>query len=183
MRRSDDEGWYPIDLATNSYGQGLAVTPLQTISAVNVFANDGALIRPQIVSRLATREGVRRYQPVAVRQVVTAQTAQTVGQMMLDVVENVPYHRARIEGYRVAGKTGTTIISTAAGYDFDTTIASFAGFVPYEDPHVTVLVKIDRPSADSNLGGIVAAPVFARIAADILEYLNVPRAQPMAGAR
>ena len=183
VRRSDDEGWYPIDLATNSYGQGLAVTPLQTISAVNVFANDGALIRPQIVSRLATREGVRRYQPVAVRQVVTAQTAQTVGQMMLDVVENVPYHRARIEGYRVAGKTGTTIISTAAGYDFDTTIASFAGFVPYEDPHVTVLVKIDRPSGDSNLGGIVAAPVFARIAADVLEYLNVPRAQPMAGAR
>ncbi|MCY4615486.1 MAG: penicillin-binding protein 2 [Chloroflexi bacterium] len=178
VRHPTDDEWYPVDLATNSYGQGLAVTPLQTITAVNVFANSGALIRPQIVAQVATRDGVRRLQPVAVRQVVTAQTAQTVAQMMHDVVENVPYHLARVEGYRVAGKTGTTLLSTIEGYDFESTIASFAGFVPYEDPRVTVLVKIDRPSADSNLGGLVAAPVFARIAGDVLDYLNVPITQP-----
>ncbi|MCY4455831.1 MAG: penicillin-binding protein 2 [Chloroflexi bacterium] len=178
IRRPTDDDWYPVDLATNSYGQGLAVTPLQTITAVNVFANNGALIRPQIVSQVATRDGVRRLQPVAVRQVVTSQTSQTVAQMMHDVVEKVPYHLARVEGYRVAGKTGTTLLSTAEGYDFDTTIATFAGFVPYEDPRITVLVKIDRPSADSHLGGVVAAPVFARIAGNVLDYLNVPITRP-----
>lgn len=182
LRRPSDDAWYPIDLATNSYGQGLAVTPLQTITAVNVFANNGSLIQPQIVSQVATREGVRRFQPVTVRQVVAPQTSQTMAQMMLDVVENVPYHLGRVEGYRVAGKTGTTLISTASGYDFETTIASFAGFLPYEDPRVTILVKIDRPSADSHLGGIVAAPVFARIATDVMEYLNVRLPQPQVAA-
>ncbi|MXW34163.1 MAG: penicillin-binding protein 2 [Chloroflexi bacterium] len=182
VRHPSDDEWYPIDLATNSYGQGLAVTPLQTITAVNVFANDGALIQPQIVSQVATREGVRRFQPVTVRQVVAPQTAQTMAQMMLDVVEDVPYHLGRVDGYRVAGKTGTTLISTAEGYDFETTIASFAGFLPYEEPRVTILVKIDRPSADSHLGGIVAAPVFSRIAADVMDYLNVPLPQPQVAA-
>ncbi len=182
VRHPSDDDWYPIDLATNSYGQGLAVTPLQTITAVNVFANDGALIQPQIVAQVATREDVRRRDPVAVRQVVSAQTSQTMAQMMHDVVENVPFHYARVKGYRVAGKTGTTLLSTAAGYDFDTTIASFAGFLPYEDPRVTILVKIDRPSADSHLGGIVAAPVFSRIAADVMDYLNVPIIQPQVAA-
>ena len=182
VRHPSDADWYPVDLATNSYGQGLAVTPLQTIAAVNVFANDGALIQPQIVAQVATREGVRRLQPVAVRQVVTPQTAQTLAQMMHDVVENVPFHNARVAGYRVAGKTGTTLLSTIEGYDFDITIASFAGFLPYEDPRVTILIKIDRPSADSHLGGVVAAPVFARIAGDVMEYLNVPITQPQVAA-
>ena len=182
VRHWSDSDWYPIDLATNSYGQGLAVTPLQMVAAINVFANDGSLIQPQIVSQVATREGVRRFQPVTVRQVVTPQTSQTMAQMMLDVVEGVPFHGARVDGYRVAGKTGTTLISTAAGYDFETTIASFAGFLPYEDPEVTILVKIDRPSGESHLGGVVAAPVFARIATDIMEYLNVPLAQPQVQA-
>jgi cell division protein FtsI/penicillin-binding protein 2 len=179
LRRPEDPGWYPVDLATHAYGQGLAATPLQVITAVNAFANDGALMRPQIVSQVVTREGVRRFEPVTVRQAVTARSAQTVARMMLDVVEGVPFHRARVDGYRVAGKTGTTLVSIPTGYDLDTTIASFVGFLPYEAPRVTILVKIDQPGGDSNLGGVVAAPVFARIAADIMEYLNVPTTDPL----
>ena len=186
LRTPDDDGWYPVDLATHSYGQGLAATPLQVAMAVNSFANGGALMRPQIVSQVVTREGVRRFEPVRVRQVVTPQTAQTVARMMLDVVEGqvagAPPHRARVEGYRVAGKTGTTLVSIPTGYDPDTTIASFAGFLPYEAPRVTILVKIDQPSGDSNLGGVVAAPVFSVIAADIMEYLNVPTSGPQVRA-
>ena len=175
LRTPDDDAWSPVDLATNAYGQGLAATPLQVLTAVNVFASDGVLMRPYIVSRIVTRDSVRTFEPVEVRRVVSAQTARTVARMMLDVVDGVPWHGARLDGYRVAGKTGTTLVSIPTGYDLDTTIASFAGFLPYEDPAVSVLVKIDQPRGELNLGGQVAAPVFARVASDIMEYLNVPQ--------
>jgi cell division protein FtsI/penicillin-binding protein 2 len=105
-----------------------------------------------------------------------------MARLMLDVVEGVQWHGARVPGYRVAGKTGTTIVSVPTGYDFDTTIASFAGFLPYEAPHISVLVKIDQPGGERNLGGEVAAPVFSRVAADIMEYLNEPATQRRAAA-
>ncbi len=177
VRTPEDDDWYPVDLATNAFGQGLAVTPLQVLTAVNVFANGGMLMRPYIVSRTVSRtadgDEVREFEPVAVRRVVSIETAHTVARMMLDVVEGVQWHRARVDGYRVAGKTGTTIVSIPTGYDFDTTIASFVGFLPYEAPRISVLVKIDQPGGAQNLGGEVAAPVFASLAADIMEYLNV----------
>ena len=174
MRIAGDPAWYPVDLATHSYGQGLAATPLQVISAVNTFANGGLLMRPQIVHSVVAADGVRVHEPVVVRRTVSAETAHTVAGMMLGVVEDVPYHLARVDGYRVAGKTGTTIVTIEGVYDPDTTIASFVGFLPYEQPRVTILVKIDEPRGDSNLAGIVAAPVFSTIAADIMEYLRVP---------
>ena len=174
LRRTGDAGWYPVDLATHSYGQGLAATPLQVISAVNSFANGGLLMRPQIVHSVVASDGVRVHEPVVIRRTVSAETAHTMARMMLEVVEGVPYHLARVDGYRVAGKTGTTIVTIDGGYDPDTTIVSFVGFLPYEQPRVTILVKIDEPRGDSNLAGIVAAPVFSTIAGDIMEYLRVP---------
>lgn len=174
IRRPSDPGWSVTDLATNSYGQGLAATPLQVLTAVNAFANGGYLMRPYVVSQVVSEDDVRVFEPVQVRQVVSTATAQTMGRLMLDVVEGVEWHGARVPGYRVAGKTGTTLVSIPTGYDLDTTIASFAGFLPYEAPAISVLVKIDRPGGDLNLGGQVAAPVFAGIAADIMEYLEIP---------
>ena len=174
LRRTGDPGWYPVDLATHSYGQGLAATPLQVISAVNSFANGGLLMRPQIVHSVVASDGVRVHEPVVIRRTVSPETAHTMARMMLEVVEGVPYHLARVDGYRVAGKTGTTIVTIDGGYDPDTTIVSFVGFLPYEQPRVTILVKIDEPRGDSNLAGIVAAPVFSTIATDIMEYLRVP---------
>lgn len=177
VRTPYDSDWYPVDLATNSFGQGLAATPIQVLTAVNVFANNGALMRPYVVSRIVTDELVRDFDPVTVRQVVTPATARTMARLMLDIVESVPRHNARVDGYRVAGKTGTTIVSVPTGYDFDTTIASFAGFLPYESPRVSILVKIDQPGGERNLGGEVAAPVFAQVAAEVMEYLNEPGSQ------
>ena len=174
MRRVGDPEWYPVDLAAHSYGQGLAATPLQVISAVNSFANGGLLMRPQIVHSVVASDGVRVHEPVVIRRTVSPATAHTVARMMLEVVEGVPYHLARVEGYRVAGKTGTTIVTIDGAYDPDTTIVSFVGFLPYGEPRVTILVKIDEPRGDSNLAGIVAAPVFSTIASDIMEYLRVP---------
>ena len=174
MRRVGDPAWYPVDLAAHSYGQGLAATPLQVISAVNSFANGGLLMRPQIVHSVVASDGVRVHEPVVIRRTVSPATAHTVARMMLEVVEGVPYHLARVDGYRVAGKTGTTIVTIDGAYDPATTIVSFVGFLPYGEPRVTILVKIDEPRGDSNLAGIVAAPVFSTIASDIMEYLRVP---------
>jgi stage V sporulation protein D (sporulation-specific penicillin-binding protein) len=174
MRTPDDPNWYPADLATNSYGQGIAVTPLQMLTAVNVFANGGLLMRPYLVSRIVTGDSVRTFEPVEVRRVIPEQTADTVAALMNDVVEGQPYHLARVDHYQVAGKTGTTLVSIPTGYELNTTIASFAGFLPYPDPRVSVLIKIDQPSGGVNLGGEVAAPVFANVASDIMKYLDVP---------
>jgi cell division protein FtsI/penicillin-binding protein 2 len=174
VRLPVDEEWYPVDLATNSYGQGLAATPLQVLTAVNVFANDGWLMRPYVVSQIVSDKEVRQFEPVQVRQVVSSRTATAMAALMRDVVNGTEWHGARLSNYMVAGKTGTTIVSIPTGYDFDTTIASFAGFLPYEAPQISVLVKIDMPGGDLRLGGQVAAPVFARVAVEIMEYLWVP---------
>ena len=174
MRLPSDDEWYPVDLATNSYGQGLAATPLQVLTAVNVFANDGWLMRPYVVSRIVSEDEVRQFDPVQVRQVVSSRTATAMAALMRDVVNGTEWHGARLSDYTVAGKTGTTIVSIPTGYDFDTTIATFAGFLPYEAPQVSVLVKIDTPGGDLRLGGQVAAPVFARVADEIMQYLRVP---------
>ena len=97
--------------------------------------------------------------------------------MMNDVVEGVPSHGARIQGYHVAGKTGTSFISVPGGYAPDRVIASFVGFAPVSDPRMIVLVKIDEPQGEQ-LGGTVAAPVFAELAPKILTYLGVPPDAP-----
>ncbi len=179
-RTPADPDWYPVDLATNSYGQGLAVTPLQMLTAVNSIANGGVLMRPFIVSKVVTPTDVRTYEPVSVRRVISEETADTVYDLMRDVVEGQEWgHGAQVDGYEVAGKTGTTLVSIPTGYDIDTTIASFAGFIPYNDPQISVLVKIDQPSGGLNLGGQVAAPVFADLAAEIMAYLRVPPTHPV----
>jgi cell division protein FtsI (penicillin-binding protein 3) len=180
VRSSDEEGWYPVDLATNSFGQGVAATPLQLITAVAAIANGGKLMRPYIVQEVSGPEGRRVYEPVVVRQAISEATAHTVAQMMNQVVEGVPYHLARVPGYHVAGKTGTTIVSIPGGYDLNSTIASFVGFAPLENPQMIMLVKIDQPQ-DDPLGGRVAAPVFGSLAPKILAYLDVkPDAQELA---
>jgi stage V sporulation protein D (sporulation-specific penicillin-binding protein) len=172
VRSSDQEGWSPVDLATNSFGQGVAATPLQLITAVAAIANGGKLMRPYIVQEVSGPQGRRVYEPVVVRQAISEATARTVAQMMNQVVEGVPYHLARVPGYHVAGKTGTTIVSIPGGYDLNSTIASFVGFAPLEEPQMIMLVKIDQPK-DDPLGGVVAAPVFGDLAPKILAYLNV----------
>jgi len=172
VRTSDDPGWSEPDLATNSFGQGIAATPLQVITAVAAIANGGVLMRPYIVQETDGPTGHRVYEPVAVRRVISEATAHTVVDMMNQVVEGVPYHLARVPGYHVAGKTGTTLVSIPTGYDLNSTIASFVGFAPVNDPRMIMLIKIDQPK-DDPLGGRVAAPVFGKLAPQILAYLGV----------
>jgi cell division protein FtsI/penicillin-binding protein 2 len=178
VRTSDDPGWYPSDLATNSYGQGIAATPLQVITAISAVINGGNLMRPYIVEEVSSPEGNRVFEPVTVRRVISADTSRTMVTMLNQVVDGVPGHRAQVKGYDVGGKTGTTLVSIPTGYALDSTLASFVGFAPVEDPAFVMLVKIDQPQ-DDPLGGIVAAPVFGRLAPSILAYLNVRPSSPL----
>lgn len=173
-RTPSDPNWYAVDLATNSYGQGLATTPLAMLTAVSSMANKGGLMRPYVVAKIVTKNDVRSFEPVQVRQVVSPKTAETMMGLLHDVVDGTQFHGAQVKGYEVAGKTGTTLVSIPTGYDLDSTIASFAGFIPAKDPKVSVLIKIDQPTGGLNLGGQVAAPVFATVADQIMKYYAVP---------
>ncbi len=172
IRTNKDAGWYSADLATNSYGQGIAATPLQVITAIASIVNGGNLMRPYIVQEVDSASGTRVYEPVVVRRTVSPETSKTMVSMLNQVVDGVPFHRAQVKGYHVGGKTGTTLVSIPTGYALDSTLATFVGFAPIEDPAFIMLVKIDTPQ-DDPLGGIVAAPVFGRLAPSILSYLNV----------
>jgi stage V sporulation protein D (sporulation-specific penicillin-binding protein) len=172
LRTNTDPEWTPVDLATNSFGQGIAATPLQVITAISSIANGGKLMRPYVVSEMETPEGLRTFSPVVVRQAISEQTAATVADMMNRVVEGQPGHLAAIKGYHVAGKTGTTTGATLAdGTVHDGNVASFIGFAPATDPKMIVLIKLDFK--EDRLGGQVSAPVFADIAPSILAYLGV----------
>ena len=172
VRTNADPGWSPVDLATNSFGQGIAATPLQVITAIAAIPNHGMLMRPYIVKEMDTPIGPRTFMPVQVRQVIREDTANAVADMMNQVVEGVPGHLAAIRGYHVAGKTGTTTGATLAdGAVHDGNVASFIGFAPVDDPKMITLIKLDFKQ--DMLGGQVAAPVFADIAPSILAYLGV----------
>jgi cell division protein FtsI/penicillin-binding protein 2 len=183
IRTNDDPDWYSADLATNSYGQGIAATPLQVITAISSVINGGKLMRPYIVEEVDGPDGRRVFEPVVVRQTVSSKTSATMVEMMHQVVDGVPGHRGQVKGYSVGGKTGTTLVSIPTGYALDSTLATFVGFAPVQDPQLIMLVKIDTPQ-DDPLGGIVAAPVFGKLAPKILAYLNVrPNTQVAAAPR
>ena len=172
VRKPAGADWSPIDLATNAFGQGLNVTPLQLVTAASAIVNGGTLMRPYVVQRIESPGGVRSFEPVPVRRVVSAEVAGQVRSMMKAVSEQATT-KAQVAGYHVGVKTGTATIPTAGGYEVDATIASIVGFVPYEDPKAVILVKIDRPK-DIPWGSQVAGPVFSALAREMLIYWRVP---------
>lgn len=168
----------PIDVATNSIGQGIAVTPIQLATAVSAVANGGTLMKPLIVREIATAKGevVKKFEPITVRRVIAPETAASVRKLLEGVVTPDGTGRnAVVEGYNLAGKTGTAQKAAAGGgYEASKYVASFVGFGPAENPRFVILVMIDEPSGASYYGGQVAAPIFREIARDILRYLEIP---------
>jgi cell division protein FtsI/penicillin-binding protein 2 len=154
---TDPYGWASVDLATNSFGQGISATPLQVAMALAAIANDGTLMKPQLVRQIIGTEASETIQPEVVRQVIKPETASAMLGMMGAVADSIPQY-INVAGYRVGGKTGTANIADENGsYIPDTYIASFAGVAPLEDPQIAVLVKIDKPK-DVPWGSAVAAP-------------------------
>ena len=171
----DIEHWHPSNLGTNAFGQGIAVTPLQMTVAAATVANDGARLRPHVVRRRIASDGsVSTYQAVFEEQVIDPETAQTVTDILVRVVEEGATE-AKVAGYRVAGKTGTAQIPIPGGYHPEDTIANFVGFGPVPDPRVVVLIKLDRPQS-SEWASHTAAPTFSRIMVQLFTVLGIPPA-------
>ncbi|MGQ9552777.1 MAG: peptidoglycan D,D-transpeptidase FtsI family protein [Anaerolineae bacterium] len=166
-----DGRWYEADLATNAFGQGLAATPLQMVLSFAAIANDGLLMRPYVVEAVNLDGEIRTIEPQPIRQVIAPQTARALIAMMIEAVEKETAS-AKVPGYTVAGKTGTAEIPIPGGYHPSDTIASFVGFLPAHDPQLCILIKIDRPKA-SRWGSQVAAPVFSRVAAELVLLLGI----------
>ena len=160
------------DLASYSFGQSFQVTPLQMITAISAVANDGKLMSPYIVSKQVdeNQNVVNETVPTVKRQVISEATADLVCQMMRRVVSEGTGRNANADGYRVAGKTGTSQKLTEK--EEELYIASFCGFAPADDPEVSLIVIVDEPEGEHG-GGAVAAPLARRIFEQILPHLGV----------
>jgi cell division protein FtsI (penicillin-binding protein 3) len=182
------ENWTPISIGSISMGQEVGVTPIQLVTAVSAIANGGLLYKPHIVAELRrgdvllTAEGP----PASAepKRVIRPETAATLRRLMEGVVLSGTGKLARLDGWTAAGKTGSAQkIDPATGrYSPTQFIASFTGFAPINNPALTILVALDSPVHEHE-GGLVAAPIFKRIAQQVLAYLDVPRDVPLTNPR
>ncbi len=169
--------WSGLSLATMSIGQEISVTAVQMVAAFGAVANGGRLMQPQIIRAVLDAQGreLRSFEPKAVRQVISPETARTLTEMMVNVVGNGTGRHAAIPGYDVAGKTGTAqkMDPATKRYSRAPGVLSFVGFVPADDPRLAMIVLLDEPK-NEKWGSEAAAPMFAAIGREALRYLNVP---------
>lgn len=163
-----------VNLATMSYGHGIAVTPIQLINAVSAIANGGNLMKPRLVSKLIDNDGnaVIENKPEVTRQVISKSTSDAMLEMMESVVSEGTGTSAYVPGYKVAGKTGTAQKIIDGRYAPGKYIGSFVAAAPADDPQIVVLVIVDEPQG-VYYGGSVAAPVAGKVIEETLSYLDV----------
>jgi cell division protein FtsI (penicillin-binding protein 3) len=176
------ETWSAIDLATHAFGQGISATPMQMVMAYATIANGGFLMRPYLVRRVVGPKGevLLENQPHVVRRVVSEKTSRLLASMLKEVTnEGGTGMMAKVEGFEVAGKTGTAQKAdlTHGGYAAAKRVGSFVGFVPADDPKLVALVLVDEPEG-AVYGGVVAAPAFRNIARGALRHLVVAPQKP-----
>ncbi len=173
LKLPGDTDWYEADLATNAFGQGVAVTPIQMVMAISAVANGrGEMMAPHVLQSMV-REGYQ-YTPTpqVVGQPITAETAKALTDMLTASLESESSD-ALVTGYRVAGKTGTAEIATPQGYTGDSTNASFVGWGPVGNPRFLVYVWLEKPTS-SPWGSVVAAPVFHEFVNQLVLLMNIP---------
>jgi len=158
--------------ATGSFGQGITATPLQMVTAFGVIANGGLLMKPYIIEEMRYSDGnIDRFRPKEIRRVVDSRSALLLSGMLVNVVDSGQAGSAGVNGYYVAGKTGTAQIPGPGGYT-DETNHSFVGFAPVDDPKFVMIVKFEKPRR--KYSSSTAAPVFGDIASFMLQYYQVP---------
>lgn len=166
--------WYAIDFATASFGQGIAVTPIQMIRMASSIANGGLLVTPHVVNKITDSQGKTiKINAGSQKRIFKKETAAIVTDMMVAAVEKGETKFLKPVGIKIAGKTGTAQIPIAGHYDEGKTIASFVGFLPAENPQLIMLVTLSEPTS-SPWGSETAAPLFFNIAKELIAYYNIP---------
>ena len=168
--------WSGTSLSRISFGQEVGVTAVQLVAALSTIANGGVLYEPKIISRIEEDGKARHFEPLRVRRVISSDTSANLTAILKEAVARGTGVQAAVEGYTVAGKSGT-----AQKFDIETLsyakgryVAVFGGYVPADDPRLTILVIFDEPDKSLYWGGYVAAPVFSSIADASLNYMNIP---------
>jgi len=172
LRLPTNNQWVEIDLATNSFGQGIAVTPIQMVTAISAVANDGMMMTPHVVRSVIDRGQQYDVTPQVINSPISPETAHTLTQMLTIALQEEASD-ALIEGYSIAGKTGTGEIPTEFGYTSELTNASFVGWGPSDDPQFLVYVWLEKPTI-SKWGSVVAAPVFRDVVEELVVLLRIP---------
>ena len=172
LKLPGDPDWYEADLATNSFGQGISVTPIQMLMGISSFANDGYMVVPRIVHAVVDRGRQYNTSIQIAGSPIKGDTARMLTEMLAVSLEQEA-STAFVEGFRIAGKTGTAEIPTEYGYTSGQTNASFVGWGPVDDPKFIVYIWIEKPSS-SIWGSVVAAPIFSDIVKRLVVLMDLP---------
>lgn len=166
--------WNITTVATTAFGQGIALSPIQALNAINALANGGLLLQPHVVAEVRPANGEPEVaQPITVRRVVDRGVAEQISAMLVSVIENGVAASARVPGYYLAGKTGTAQVPDERGkYDPERKIISFVGYGPVSHPRFSILIKLDDPSGLSFASG-TTAPMFKNIVAKLINYYQI----------
>ncbi|MDD2716013.1 MAG: penicillin-binding transpeptidase domain-containing protein [Candidatus Wallbacteria bacterium] len=170
------EKWYKRDLASISFGNAIAVTGLSLTRAFCVFANQGILMEPMLLEKILNSRGetIQEFKPQIEHKVLEPEIAGEIMQMLESVIAKGSGKRASIQGYKIAGKTGTPQIAGVGGYTENKYLSIFIGIAPSDNPRILSYIQIAEPNPEkSHTGGYIAAPVFAEIAEKILRYLEI----------
>lgn len=173
LKNPEDDDWYKVDLGTNSFGQGVAVSPIQMMTAASAIANDGKMVHPHVVYAMISNNTQNNTPQQTLSTPISAQTAHTVNEMLAEaLVRNQSV--AKIDGYRIAGKTGTASIPGPDGrYDPNQTNATFIGWGPADDPQFMIYVWMEKPKI-SDWASYIAAPIFHNVAEKLVVLMNIP---------
>lgn len=164
--------WNIVDLATTSFGQGIATTSIQIVNAVAAIANKGVIMTPQVVDKVKVDGWSQDVKPKEVRRVISKEAAEKMTQMMMAAASNGEAKWTNLPGFGVAGKTGTAQIPIAGHYDAEKTIASFVGFAPANDPKFVMLITLTEPQS-SQWASETAAPLWYSVAKDLFSYFGI----------
>lgn len=171
LKRPGDPDWHDADLATNSFGQGVATTSLQMITSISAIANGGAIMHPHLLLEVHDGDAIYSSQPQIMGRPVSAEVAKTLADMLAESLAQET-KLALVDGYSLIGKTGTAQIPMPYGYDPERTIASFVGWGPADDPQFIVFVKLDAPTPI--WGSMTAAPTFADLVRRLVVLMDIP---------
>lgn len=168
--------WYPIDYATVTFGQGIAITPIQLIRAFASIINGGYLMKPYVVEKIVSENKVTEIKPKIEKRVISQMTSNIIKKMLVSTVENAEAKWNRPKGFSIGGKTGTAQVPIKGIYDTSKTIASFIGFAPAENPKFLTFVVLYEPKT-SQWGSETAAPLFFEITKDLIVYYGISPSQ------